>query len=212
MSVPDDISIPNLLQFKIEYSEEVQESHVYTISILNGTTINLQESTTLQLNVNYYDNGVLVSPIPSLTFTSSDESICNVGSSTGLITALDVIDDCTITVSANGVSDTIVVNVIEIEEHNYTYTLSSTSALDTEIKLNQTKTYTAQKYDNGVAIAQGFTFSVSGDSSAYTLTTVDVNNCTIKCLKSGYTIVLSATDISDVTKITTKSISLKSLF
>jgi hypothetical protein len=90
--------------------------------------------------------------------------------------------------------------------------LSSVSTPDSEIKLNQTKTYTATKYNNGVAITQGFTFSVSGDATAYTLTTLDSNNCTLKCLKSGYTVILSATDTSDVTKVTTKSITLKSLF
>jgi hypothetical protein len=210
-TVCDDISVVGLLIFKVEYSEELQENHVYTVTILNGTTIDLQESTALQLNVNYYDNGVLITPTPSLTFTSSDETVCSV-SPTGLVTALDVIDDCVISASVNGVSDSIVVNVVGNEEHNYTYTFSSTSVPDTEIKLNQIKSYQAQKYDNGIAIAQGFTFSVSGDSSAYLLTVVDGNNCTIKCLKSGYTIVLSATDISDVTKITTKNISLKSLF
>lgn len=212
MSVFDDISVLGLLQFKLEYSEQEATTHTFTISILNGSTIDLQESTTLQLNVNVYDNGVLVSPTPSLSFTSSDTTICTVGSSTGLVTALDVIDDCVISVSANGVSDSIVVNVIEAEQHNYTYTLSSTSTPDSEIKLNQTKTYTAYKYDNGVVTAQGFTFSVSGDSTAYTLIIVNGNSCTIKCLKSGYSIVLSATDTSDVTKVTSKTIVLKSLF
>ena len=112
----------------------------------------------------------------------------------------------------NGVSDTITINVIETIEHNYTYILSSVSIPDTEIKLNQTKIYTAYKYDNGIVVAQTFTFSANGDSTAYILTTVDGNSCTLKCLKSGYNIILSAIDNSDESKITTKTISLKTIF
>ena len=104
------------------------------------------------------------------------------------------------------------IDVYETEQDNYTYSLSSISTPDNEIKLNQSKTYTSWKYNNNVVMVQGFTFSVSGDSSSYLLTVVDGNTCTIKCLKSGYTVVLSATDVSDVTKVTTKSIVLKSLF
>jgi hypothetical protein len=211
LSVPDDISILNILTFKLEYSEVEATTHAFTIEILNGSTIDLQESTNLQLNVNYYDNGVLVSPTPTLTFTSNDETICTVNS-TGLVTALDVIDNCVISVSANGVSDSIVVSVIEAEQHNYTYTLSSTSSPDGEIKVNQTKTYVASKYDNGIGVTQTFTFSLSGEASAYTFTVIDGNNCSLKCLKSGYVVVLSAVDNSDSSKVVTKTISLKSLF
>ncbi len=211
VTIPDDISIPGILIFKMKYSEVEATTHVFTLEILNGSVIDLQESTTLQLNVDLYDNGVLVSPTPLLTFTSSDETICTV-SSTGLVTALDVIDDCVIGVSCNGVSDSIVVSVIEAEQHNYTYTLSSSSTPDSEIKLNQTKTYTAQKYDNGVSIAHTFTFSVIGEANAYQLVVVDGGTCSIKALKSGYILVLRATDNSDITKYIEKSITLKSLF
>ena len=169
LSVPDDISILNILTFKLEYSEVEATTHAFTIEILNGSTIDLQESTNLQLNVNYYDNGVLVSPTPTLTFTSNDETICTVNS-TGLVTALDVIDNCVISVSANGVSDSIVVSVIEAEQHNYTAEIGgSTSIIKTK-----TSTYTCVFKDNGIAITDTSVFYLTADDgvSSTTLATI----------------------------------------
>ena len=210
VSTPDDISIPGILIFKMKYSEVEATTHTFVTTILNGATASVQQGSTLQLNVEVTDNGTPLSPTPTITYSSSNILKATVSSS-GLVTAIAT-GSCVITATSNGASDTITVSVVAIPANNYTYTLSSTSTPDSEIKLNQTKTYTAQKYNNGVAVVQTFTFSVSGDTSAYTLTTVDGNNCTVKCLKSGYTVVLSATDVSDVTKVTTKSITLKSLF
>ncbi|MCK9330245.1 MAG: hypothetical protein M0Q94_10265, partial [Candidatus Cloacimonetes bacterium] len=117
-----------------------------------------------------------------------------------------------ITASYNDVSDSIEITVTETELHNYTYSLSSASAPDTEIKINQSKNYTAQKYDNGVSIEQTFVFSVVGDISVYELNIIDGNNCSIKALKANYNITLKAVDDSDGSKFIEKNISLKSLF
>jgi len=212
VSTPDDITKSGLLVFKLKYSEVEQVLPVFTVEILNGSTLTTGVGTNVQLNCVVKNGTTPLSPTPSLIYSSSSTSVCTV-SSTGLVTPV-INGSATITVKLASdltILDTIAVTV-SVTQNNYTYTLSSTSTPDTEIKLNQTKTYTAQKYNNGVAVVQTFTFSVSGDATAYTLTTVDGNNCTIKCLKSGYTVVLSATDISDVTKVTTKTITLKSLF
>lgn len=83
-----------------------------------------------------------------------------------------------------------------------------------EIKLNQTKTYIATKYNNGTSIVQSFTFSIiagSTPSDAYQFNIVDGNNCSIKALKYNYSIILRATDNSDITKHVDKIIQLKSL-
>lgn len=206
----NDIIEPGLLIFKMEYSQEVQESHVYSVEILNGSAINVQQGKTLQLNVDVKDNGILLSPIPTITYTSSDQTKCTVSTS-GLVSAV-ALGSCVIGISANGVSDSIEVTVVENTEHNYTYSLLSTSTPDTEIKVNQTKNYVVQKYDNGVSVTQTFTFSVSGDSSAYILTVIDGNRCEVKALKSGISIVLSAVDNSDNSKIVNKTIVLKNIF
>ena len=211
-SVADDISNPGLLVFKMKYSEVVQESHVYTIEILNGTIIDVQESTTLQLNVNVYDNGQFISPAPSLLFVSSDETVCNVDEN-GLITA-NSIGSCVVSVSLvsdNSVSNNININVIAVPQNNYTYSLTSTSLPDTEIIITQIKQYEIKKYNNGILIEQNFTFNVIGDSSGYQLTVIDGNNCSVKALKSGAFITLQAVDNSN-NEIMSKEIKLKNLF
>src|SRR5690606_2057156 len=70
-----DIINPGLLILKLEWTAEEQHLPKYSIHILNGSEVNLQQSTTLQLNVNVYDNDTLISPTPSLLFSSSDENI-----------------------------------------------------------------------------------------------------------------------------------------
>jgi hypothetical protein len=59
-SVPDDISQQGLLIFKVKYSEQSQEIHNYSIVILNGSSVTIQEGYTLQLNCNVFDNGKIV--------------------------------------------------------------------------------------------------------------------------------------------------------
>ena len=92
-----------------------------------------------------------------------------------------------------------------------TYVLASTILPDNEIVLTQTKLYKIQKYNNGVPIIQTFTFSVIGNILSYQLTVIDGNNCSIKCLKSGESIVLKATDNSN-NEIVEKSIKLINIF
>ena len=210
----NDIVEPGILRLEIMYSQEVQEEHIYIIEITNGSLVDIQESTTLQLICNVYDNGQFISPTPSLLFVSSDETVCNVDEN-GLITA-NSIGSCVVSVSLvsdNSVSDNISINVIAVPQNNYTYTLASTSLPlpDTEIIVTQTKTYTIQKYNNGVPIVQSFTFDVVGDVSSYQLTVVDGNGCKIKALKSGLFITLRAVDDSNG-EIVEKSIKLKNLF
>jgi len=209
----NDIVEPGILRLEIMYSQEVQEEHVYTLEITNGISVNIQESTTLQLNINVFDNGILLSPLPFLTFTSSDETICTVNSS-GLVTSLNNIDNCDITVSLSSDSSifkNININVIEDVQNNITYTLTSTSLPDNEIIITQIKTYTIQKYNNGIPIEQNFSFNVVGDSLSYQLIIVDGNNCSVKCLKSGSVITLKAIDDNNG-EIVVKDIRLKNLF
>jgi len=211
---PDDITKPGLLILPMKFTEEMQEEHLYSIEILNGNSVDVQISTELQLNINVYDNGILISPLPSLTFSSNNELIADVDEN-GLVTVYDVIDNCDITVSL--VSDSIIsqninINVIELPQNNYTYSLTSTSLPDNEIIITQTKQYTIKKYNNGISIEQSFTFSVVGDSLSYQLTIIDGNDCQIKALKSNNYITLQAIDDSDNTKIITKEIRLKNLF
>ncbi len=204
------VTEPGLIILKMEYVAKEAIEHNFVVSILNGSSVEIQENTSLQLNIEVKDNGNIMSPTPTVTYISSDENICTVDSG-GLVSAIAV-GNCVISASSNGASDSIEVVVIENVQHNYTYSLSSTNTSDTEIKQNQSKNYTAQKYDNGVSIEQTFVFSVVGDISVYELNIIDGNNCSIKALKSNYNITLKAVDDSDNTKVIEKDINLKALF
>ena len=210
---PDDVTKPGLIILPMKFTEEMQEEHLYTLEILNGNSVDVQISTELQLNINVYDNGTLISPLPSLILTNSDETICNVDEN-GLITTNDIVDNCNITVSLesdNSVFDIININVIENVQNNITYSLTSESLPDNEIILTQTKVYEVNKYNNGNLVEQTFTFSIIGDLSAYQLVVLDGNSCSVKALKSGSVIILKAIDDSNG-EIVLKDIRLKNLF
>ena len=210
---PDDISKTGLIILPMKFTEEMQEEHLYTLEILNGNSVDVQISTELQLNTNVYDNETLISPLPSLIFTSSDETICNVDEN-GLITTNDIVDSCNITVSLendSSVFDIININVIENVYNNITYSLTSESLPDNEIILTQTKVYEVNKYNNGDLVEQSFSFDVVGDNLSYQLTIIDGNSCSVKALKSGSVITLKAIDDSNG-EIVLKDIRLKNLF
>lgn len=209
----DDIQ-PGLLVLKLEYSTEQQTLPAYSLTILNGNSLQIALSQPLTINTQVTSNGEIVHS-PSLTYSSSNVNIATIDEN-GVVTILGVgtVTFSVCLASDESVSDSIVVEVVEDEEeqHNYTYSLSSTSTPDTEIKQNQTKSYVATKYDNGSAITQTFTFSVVGDASSYEMTIINGNECLIKALKANYNIVLKAVDNSDDSKFVEKNISLKALF
>ena len=210
---PDDVTKPGLIILPMKFTEEMQEEHLYTLEILNGNSVDVQISTELQLNINVYDNGTLISPLPSLILTNSDETICNVDEN-GLITTNDIVDNCNITVSLesdNSVFDIININVIENVQDNITYSLTSESLPDNEIILTQIKVYEVDKYINGNLMEQSFSFDVVGDLSVYQLVVLDGNSCSVKALKSGSVITLKAIDDSNG-EIVLKDIRLKNLF
>ena len=208
----NDIVESGILKMEIEYSQEMQEEHVYTISILNGDNIQIAQSQLLTINAELRDNGAIV-PLPTLLYSSSDEIIATINEN-GIVT-VNSVGSVIFTISMSNditIKDTINVEIVEDEQHNYTYTLTSISLPDNEIIITQTKLYTIQKYNNGVLVEQDFTFSVIGDVSSYQLIAVDGGNCSIRALKSGYVIELRGVDDSDVSKVISKEIRLKNLF
>ena len=209
----NDIVEPGILKMEIEYSQEVQESHIYTISILNGNSVDIQESTILQLNINVFDNGTLISPTPPLTFTNSNELVATVDEN-GLITVKDVIDSCDITVSLvsdSSVSDTININIIELPQDNITYELLGS----VDIIKGYSQNYITKKYNNGILVEGAeFTFSIilgSTPTNAYTLNVIDTDQCSITANLTVYYIVLRAVDNSNG-EFVEKNIRLKNLF
>ena len=190
-SVADDISNLGLLIFKMKYSQEAQEEHVFTLDILNGNSIDLQQDTILQLNINVYDNGILVSPLPSLTFTSSNELIANVDEN-GLVSVYDVIDNCDITVSLesdNSIFKSININVIEVPQDNYTVTISGTNSI---IK-GYTSNFSAKFMNNGIEYSEQSEFYLTSDDGVSSTTLAQIisqdnvnNSCVVKGLGIGY--------------------------
>ena len=190
-----DIINNGILIFKLEVVVEDAKSHIFTVDILNGD-VNIQNGTTLQLNVNVLDNGEIISPTPTITYVSSDITKATVNNS-GLITGISE-GSCVISTTSNGVSDTINISVVSSVQDNITYTLTSVSQPDSEIKYGVTKQFVARKFNNGIEVTGiQFNFEViatSVPSSAYTLNIIDTKSCAIKCNQYVYNIVLRATE------------------
>lgn len=208
----DRVLMPGILVLKLEHSQEAQEDYIYTIKILNGEVVDIQEDTSLQLNVNVYINEELVSPTPPLIYETTDDYIIMIDDN-GLITAFDIIDSCEVIVrlaSDESVMSSIFVNVIEEEEENITYELIGAS----DIYHGYSEQYVAKKFNNGVLVPDAeFTFSILGDApaSVYTLEVDSDTECTITANQVTYNIILRAAD-NENGEFVEKNITLRNLF
>ena len=154
----NDIIESGLLILKLEYSAEAQETHVYSLNILNGDNLSLTLGETLQLDVQIFDGTTIVSPTPSITYTSSNTLVATV-SATGLITSLiegDVIISAKLSSNLT-VLDTLNLTIQEVVADNYTVDVYG----DSSIVLSDTKTINAKVYNNGVEdITKGVNWTV----------------------------------------------------
>lgn len=189
--------------------------HSYTIEILNGAEQTVKYGETLTLNVQVKDFGAIITPTPVLLFETSNGTVCTVNAN-GVVLATNSSGSTTVTVRL--ASDTNVFATITIIDApssviNYTYTLIGSALPDTSISYNQTKTYTATKYDNSNNIVSTqFLFQVLGSipTDKYQLTILSDTQCSIKCLGYPYIITLRAMDLSN-TQYVEKQINFKSL-
>lgn len=187
----------------------------YTIEILNGAEQTVKYGETLQLNIRVESDGVLVTPTPSLLFETSDGTVCTVDED-GLVLATNDSGSATVTVklaSDNNVYATINIKVSPSSVVNYNYTLTGNVQPDNQILYNQTKTFTAVKYDNlDNIVPTQFLFSVVGDTpiDKYQIIVINDTQCSIKCKGYIYTITLRAMDL-DNNQYIDKQITLKSL-
>jgi len=154
----NDIIESGLLILKLEYSAEAQETHVYSLNILNGDNLSLTLGETLQLDVQIFDGTTIVSPTPSITYTVSNTLVATV-SATGLITSLiegDVIISAKLSSNLT-VLDTLNLTIQEVVADNYTVDVYG----DSSIVLSDTKTINAKVYNNGVEdITKGVNWTV----------------------------------------------------
>ena len=207
-----DVVEPGLLILKFEIVFDEQELPTYTISILNGESLQIAQSQSLTLNVGVYEDGELLTTSPPYSFVSSDETIATVNNS-GEITFLSI-GNVNITVnldSSTEIQDTIAIEVIETETDNITYKIIGEDEIINEYSEN----YLVQKLNNGSVVSGTFTFSVVDGTATvndYILSVIDENNVNITAKNKNVSIILRAIDSSDITKYIDKTIKFVSLF
>lgn len=187
------------------------KDYVYSLSVSNGDTANISPNDTLQLTVVLQLNGTTVTD-KEIGYSSNDSSIATVDQ-TGLVTGIDE-GECIITaymVDMPDVKDTIAITVEEVVQDNFTYELLGAN----DIVKGQSQSYQVKKYNNGVFVDNPqFTFEVipgSTPTSAYTLSVVDNDECSITANSATYNITLKATDTNN-SMFVEKLIKLKNLF
>ena len=204
-SVADDISVNGLLIFKLEYSESQQILPSYSLSILNGELIQVNENNPLTINAQVTDttNNIILSS-PELIFESSDVSIATIDSVTGVVSILGIgnVEFSCKWLFGNDVvvMDAISVEIVAEEQNNYTYSLVGNISPDTEVKSGQTKTFTAHKFNNGIEIIDAeFDFSILDNEAPNAYTFIILSDTQISLKANSYTfyIYLRATDISN---------------
>lgn len=169
-TICDDISVPGLLVYKIVYSEVEQTLPVFTVEILNGDNVTTGVGTDIQLNCVVKNNDIVLSPTPSLIYTSSNTSVATVSNS-GLVTPI-MNGSATITVKMASnltILDTINVTVSAVQD-NYTVEISGS----TSIVKAKTSIYSCVFKNNGIAITDNSVFYLTADDgvSSTTLATI----------------------------------------
>ena len=206
-----DIINTKLLKMKMGFVADDVVLPNYSISILNGDNLQIAQTQSLTLDVGIYADGELLITPPPYSIISSDENIAIVNND--VITFLSV-GNVNIIVkldSDNTIQDTISIEVIADVVNNITYKING----ETEIINKYSENYIVQKFNNGSIINGIFTFSIVGGTaitSDYVLNIIDGNTINITANNKNVSIILRATDSSDITKYVDKNINLISLF
>lgn len=227
-SIPDNVTKPGLIVLKM-CSDAINENdyvtgsicdyynnlHVYSVSILNGNSVQMTLNSSLQLELECKDNDTVVTnPTVNYSLVTGSTSFISISTS-GLVSGA-LIGSGSIIVNYASSTDNININIVTAATATYTYALLANIEPSNEIKYNQTKSYVAHKYYSTGTDVTGsqFTFAVTlntgASSSNYLLTSSDTI-ANLKCLEYPYSISLIATDQADVTQSITQVISLKGL-
>ena len=199
---------------------QYEVTHTYILTINNGDTSAVNINDILTVTATVTDNGVTMTN-PAVTYLSSDSNIVSVdnsGQTMGINLGTTII---TAQMTNNpDVKDTLEITVQEAPtSHNYSITISGSAT----IKLNQTLSYTATFYDNGVEVTdQSGTWSIAstnpdGTTNVYaTIVSQTGNSVSIKGTSSSsyvnkYLLLVCTLD-SDNAITTNKQIQVKSLF
>mgnify|MGYP001339465636 CR=1 FL=1 len=112
------------------------------IQILNGSQLEIDVGNTIQLNIIVTQNNIEVSN-PHLVFSTSDETIVNVNSD-GLVSTLKT-GTATITVSYNGTSTSVEINVVDVVNDLYSIVIEGSDY----IYIGREQTYVGKVMNNG---------------------------------------------------------------
>lgn len=160
-----------------------------TIEIQNGSSITIGEAQELQLNTLVTYKGVEIEN-PSVTYTSSDETIATVDVD-GVVTTI-LSGNVTITANYSTVSTTIDLTVSAVIADNYTVDIYSSNGIADYIRVGQALEYTALSLNNGEEYVNIGSFLLLEDDGITPLTsnivtivsTVD-NTITLKASSDG---------------------------
>ena len=185
----NDIVENGILKMEIEYSQEMQEEHLYTLEILNGDNLQIAQSQSLTINVELKDNGEIVTS-PSLIYSSSDEEIATIDEN-GVVSIIGL-GNVVISVSMENnenIIDSISVEIIADETHNYTVEING----DFSIIKGYSKLYSCDFKDNGVEYTDTSIFYLTADDgiNETTIATISsqdgvINTCQIQGNVIGY--------------------------
>jgi len=210
----DDITVPGLLLIKMAYSEVEQVFPSYSLTILNGDSIQADINTPVQLNIQVKDRETIITS-PLLIFTSSNNLIATV-SSTGLVSFLsvgNVVINCKFD-NDNLIQDSIGIEIVEEEQHNLTVEVSGSISI---IK-TYSSTYTCTFKDNGIVITDSSVFYLTGDDGVSetvlaSIVSQDsvVNSCVVKGLGLGYVRLFVRNIVGDIVSSGLR-VQVKSLF
>ncbi len=191
-------------------------SYIYTLSIYNWDTTQINPNGTVQLNSTLKLNDKTVQSRVIL-YSSSNTNIASVDAN-GLITGHSL-GSCTITATWSEnieIFKTLIINVVdEPVVETYTLELNGSIQPDTEICTNETNTYTCiKRSSNGTTVDGEFDFStIAGTTpnTKYVFTVLNNTQCSIKGDGYPYCITLRVQDRQNSNLYIEKSIRLKSI-
>lgn len=210
---------PGLIILEMEFCQESQEENLFTLEILNGDNIQVNENDDLTINAQVKNNGEIVNPTPSIVYSSSDETIATIDNSTGVVTILNIGN---VTFTAKLASDLTVSSDIDVEVvadavANYIVELSG----DSDIVLGYESTLSAKILDNGIwNETKGVTWTVSNqdlsNTDYVTITSQDSSSIILKASSNtaykNKIVVVRATFTEDALVYSEKEVKLITLF
>lgn len=186
-----DIVEPGLLIIKLRFISDEVVLPLFELEILNGENIQVNKNDSLTINAQVKNNGEVVNPTPSITYSSSNETIATINASTGVVNILgigSVVFTAKLT-SDLAVLDTISVEIVEVAVANKTVQISG----NTSIIKGYTEDYSCVFKNNGIVYSDTSVFYLTADdgissTSLAQITTQNgaTNTCTISGVGLGY--------------------------